>query len=86
MKKDSLIKGMIFCFLAVVAWGGMFPIAGVIMKSINPFHFTAIRYFVAGIIFLILLFVLEGKNLLALMEASGNYSFLELWGLRDIAF
>ncbi|WP_024832807.1 DMT family transporter [Ruminiclostridium josui] len=86
MKKDSLIKGMIFCFLAVVAWGGMFPIAGVIMKSINPFHFTAIRYFVAGIIFLILLFVLEGKKSFSFDGSFWKLFFFGTMGFAGYSF
>jgi drug/metabolite transporter (DMT)-like permease len=81
MKKESLVKGMIFCFLAVVAWGGMFPIAGSIMKFINPFYLTAIRYVAAGIIFLIMLYVMEGKK-----SFSFDGKFLKLFFFGSMGF
>ncbi|MCX7570002.1 DMT family transporter [Tumebacillus sp. DT12] len=62
MNRDGLVKGMIFCFLAVVAWGGMFPVAGNILKVMDPFWFTSIRYGTAVIVFLILLALMEGKK------------------------
>lgn len=95
MKKNNLIKGMILCLLTVISWGVMFPIATVILKTMDPFYFTAIRYGVADIIFLIILYGLEGRKSFQL-EGKGlklfifgtlgfaGYSFLTFGGQKII--
>ena len=48
--------------LAAVAWGGLFPVAMVILPVLDPFHMTAIRYSIAAIIFVIVLLIAEGPR------------------------
>lgn len=62
MKKNSLLAGLLFCLISVLAWGGMFPVMESALKFIDPFYFTAIRYGVASIIFLLLLVAIEGTQ------------------------
>ncbi len=49
---------------AAVAWGAMFPIAAVAIEHVDPFPLTAIRYGVAAVVFLLLLWAFEGRRAL----------------------
>src|SRR3954465_4821685 len=43
-------------------WGAMFPIADSAIKHVDPFHLTAIRYILATIGFIALLWFFEGRR------------------------
>ncbi len=58
--KTSYLSGVIFCLIATVVWGAMFPIMTHALMYIDPFTFTAMRYSIAGIAFLVLLLMREG--------------------------
>ncbi|MHB1665731.1 MAG: DMT family transporter [bacterium] len=63
MEKTSKIYiGAFLCLLSVIAWGGMFPVMEVALKVIDPFYFTLFRYGSASVIFLIMLYFIEGKS------------------------
>ena len=47
-------------------WGAMFPIADSAIKHVDPFHLTAIRYILAAIGFIALLWAIEGRRALRL--------------------
>ncbi len=68
--KDTMQKnyarGVLYCLTATVAWGGMFPVMDDALTKIDAFHFTAIRYSVAGLAFLALLLIKEGPRSLSL--------------------
>ena len=55
-------------------WGAMFPIADSAIEYVEHFPLTAIRYFLAAIGFLAILWMVEGLRALRL-EGRG----LELW-------
>jgi drug/metabolite transporter (DMT)-like permease len=63
-------------------WGAMFPIADSAIKHVDPFHLTAIRYFVATFGFLALLWTFEGRRALRL---DGRGLELFLFGSAGIA-
>ncbi|MFM9435525.1 drug/metabolite transporter (DMT)-like permease [Janthinobacterium sp. CG_23.3] len=65
MQKDYA-RGALCCFVATVAWGGMFPVMDDALTRIDAFQFTAIRYSVAGLAFLALLLMREGPGALSL--------------------
>jgi drug/metabolite transporter (DMT)-like permease len=48
--------------LAVLCWGGMFPIADAAMDHVDAAHITAVRYGIASLIFLGLLAAIEGRR------------------------
>src|SRR3954467_6257539 len=48
--------------IAVLCWGGMFPIADAAMDHVDAAHITSIRYGVATLIFLALLTAVEGRR------------------------
>jgi drug/metabolite transporter (DMT)-like permease len=50
--------------VAVLCWGGMFPIADAAMEHVDAVHITAIRYGVASLLFLALLAAVEGRRAL----------------------
>jgi drug/metabolite transporter (DMT)-like permease len=59
-------RGILFCLIATVSWGGMFPIMTTALRHIDPFTFTCMRYAIAGLVFLAVLVRLEGRVALRL--------------------
>lgn len=55
-------KGVLFCLIATLSWGGMFPVMTGALERIDPFTFTSLRYSVAGLAFLAILFWREGTS------------------------
>jgi drug/metabolite transporter (DMT)-like permease len=51
--------------VAVLCWGGMFPIAAAAMDHVDAAHITAVRYGIASLIFLALLAAVEGRGALS---------------------
>ena len=64
----------------------MFPIATVILKTMDPFYFTAIRYGVADIIFLIILYGLEGRKFFPIRGQRFKVIHFGTLGLQVIVF
>lgn len=64
--QKNYARGVLCCLIATVAWGGMFPVMDDALAKIDAFHFTAIRYSVAGLAFLVLLLAREGRRALSL--------------------
>jgi drug/metabolite transporter (DMT)-like permease len=54
--------GVLLCVIATVAWGGMFPVMNAALPHIDPFTFTCIRYSVAGLAFVAVLLMREGRG------------------------
>lgn len=54
-------KGVLFCLIATVSWGAMFPVMNDALLYIDPFTFTSLRYSIAGLVFLALLLWREGR-------------------------
>lgn len=86
-----MLLGSLLCLLAVTAWGFMFPVMASALQVIDPFFFTTIRYGSATIIFIILLFMIEGKRSFRLEKKSlfllfygtvgfAGYGFLVFYG------
>jgi drug/metabolite transporter (DMT)-like permease len=48
--------------IAVLCWGGMFPIADAAMDHVDAANITAVRYGVASLLFLALLAAVEGRR------------------------
>lgn len=59
-------KGVIFCLIATMAWGILFPIMNQALMHIDPFTFTMLRYVIAGLAFLGVMLWREGKSALQL--------------------
>jgi len=59
---NSYSKGIIYCLLATISWGAMFPVMTDALQYMDPFNFTTIRYSIAGLAFAILLASREGIN------------------------
>lgn len=59
-------KGVLYCIIATVSWGVMFPIMTSALTRVDPFTFTSLRYGFALIPFLIVLLYREGRNALNL--------------------
>ncbi|QJD99630.1 DMT family transporter [Massilia forsythiae] len=58
--KQNYLSGVIFCLIATLSWGAMFPVMTSALAHVDPFHFTAARYTIAGLAFAILLLYKEG--------------------------
>jgi|WetSurMetagenome_2_1015567.scaffolds.fasta_scaffold09228_3 drug/metabolite transporter (DMT)-like permease len=60
MDYSNYLKGVFYCLIATISWGTMFPVMTYALAIIDPFTFTAMRYTIAGIAFLLLLHTKEG--------------------------
>lgn len=69
------MMGALFCFIAGVAWGAQFPIAGSALKLIDPFYFTLLRYMAVSLILVVLLIASEGTKALG-FEGQGRWVWL----------
>jgi drug/metabolite transporter (DMT)-like permease len=79
--KNRYLFGVVCCLVAVLSWGGMFPIMGSALTVVNPFLFTAIRYTAAAALFLGLLYWAEGRKALRLEKQA-----FTLWLLGSLGF
>jgi drug/metabolite transporter (DMT)-like permease len=69
--RDKLVLGVFFCLVASVAWGAQFPIAGSVLRLIDPFYFTVLRYLTVSLILLVLLIASEGTKALRFEGRAG---------------
>ena len=81
-KSNSYLKGAFFCLIATLSWGIMFPVMTHTLNQIDPFTFTAMRYSIAGIVFLAFLYLQEGR---AAFKLDGNLLLLWLFGSAGFA-
>lgn len=72
----SYASGILFCFLATLSWGGMFPVMAGALRHIDPFTFTSLRYTLAGLAFLALLLHREGAKSLTLTGREAPLAWL----------
>jgi drug/metabolite transporter (DMT)-like permease len=68
--------------IAVLCWGGMFPIASAAMDHVDAAHITSVRYGVATLIFLALLAAVEGRGAL---RYDGRFGRAWLFGTLGFA-
>jgi drug/metabolite transporter (DMT)-like permease len=71
----------LLALVAVVSWGAMFPIAAHAIPHVEPLHLTALRYGLASLAFVALLWRIEGARSL-LPEGR----VLRLWVLGTVGF
>jgi drug/metabolite transporter (DMT)-like permease len=60
------LTGITLLLIATVTWGAMFPLAKPALAVMDPYWLTLLRYVPAGLVFLLLLAVTEGRNALRL--------------------
>jgi drug/metabolite transporter (DMT)-like permease len=75
--KNKIFIGALGALIAVLSWGGMFPIAKIILTHIDAFYKTLIRYVITASVFLLLLFLMEGKFAL---KFDGKFSAAFIYG------
>jgi drug/metabolite transporter (DMT)-like permease len=56
------LRGILFCVIATVSWGAMFPVMTGALARIDPFTFTSIRYLAAISVLLVVLLATEGAR------------------------
>jgi drug/metabolite transporter (DMT)-like permease len=74
--------GVVYCLVATVSFGLMFPVMTSALRRVDPFTFTSLRYLIAAAASLILLRVKEGP---AALRLSGEPIALA-WLLGSIGF
>lgn len=77
------LLGSIYCLIATISWGCMFPVMTEALKHVDPFNFTAIRYSIAVIAFLIVLLKREGLSAVSLKNE--RYVLAWLFGTAGFA-
>ncbi|WP_426954513.1 DMT family transporter [Muricoccus radiodurans] len=78
---SRLLGGAAMLGAAALAWGGMFAVAKPLMQEIDPFTLTLIRYAPTSLIFLGLLWAVEGRGALATEGRA-----LHLWAIGTLGF
>lgn len=86
MKQNKFFVGILMCLIAVLSWGGMFPVMEDALKIMDPFYFTLFRYGIAAIVLLLLLLSIEGKKNLATEGRSAKIWFLGAMGFAGFSF
>ncbi|WP_242169371.1 DMT family transporter [Priestia koreensis] len=81
MSQNKYGLGILMCLIAVLSWGGMFPIMGDALKVMDPFNFTLFRYGLATLVLIVLLVGVEGSKKLA---TDGR--LLRVWFLGTMGF
>lgn len=81
METKKMFKGIIFCTIAGVTFGGQWPIAKKALQIIDPFYFTLYRYLIVAAVLAVILYAKEGKKSFKL-EGKG----LTLWFFGTMAF
>lgn len=80
MTKNNLFLAVFLLLLATLSWGGMYPVAKASLTVIDPYYMTLIRYAPAALLFLLILFVVEGKAAFAMEGRSLSLLFLGTLG------
>ncbi|MFT3811842.1 MAG: DMT family transporter [Acidovorax sp.] len=76
-------QGILFCTVATLSWGGMFPVMSGALEHMDPFVFTLVRYSLAGLAFLAILVHREG---VASLKLKGQRAWLAwLFGTAGFA-
>src|SRR3982751_7038631 len=65
MNGSTRLRAAALLLFAAVAWGAMFPVSVEALRTLDPFHFTAIRYAITAVVFIALLVGFEGVRALA---------------------
>ncbi|WP_102349236.1 DMT family transporter [Bacillus sp. Marseille-P3661] len=86
MNGNKFLLGILMCLIAVISWGGMFPVMGNALTIMDPFYFTLLRYGSAALIFILLLIVLEGKGKLSTEGQTGKVFFFGTMGFAGFSF
>lgn len=60
MSQHRMLLGILFLLAATMSWGGMFPVAKPALELIDAYWLTSIRYVPSGLVFLLLLALVEG--------------------------
>lgn len=62
MDKNNIIKGVVLVLITTIAWGAQFPIGKEALYALDGFYLTVIRYGTVSLIFLAILWIIEGKD------------------------
>jgi drug/metabolite transporter (DMT)-like permease len=77
---NKLAAAPLLALIAVLSWGAMFPIAAHAIPTVEPLHLTALRYGLASVVFVALLWRIEGRSSLR------PHRTLRLWALGTLGF
>lgn len=82
MTRNSTTLAVMLLLAATMSWGGMFPVAKSALTVLDPYYMTLIRYGLAAVLFLLILYWVEGKQALSL---NGQGGLLLLFGSLGFA-
>jgi len=77
---NKVAAAPLLALVAVLSWGAMFPIAAHAIPTVEPLHLTALRYGLASVVFVALLWRIEGRSSLR------PHRTLRLWLLGTVGF
>ncbi len=82
MQTRQYLIGIFCCAAATLSWGGMFPVMTDVMRTMDPFMFSALRYGIAGIALVAVLVYREGRAALSL----AGERWVLAWALGSAGF
>jgi drug/metabolite transporter (DMT)-like permease len=81
MQPGKFVTGLLFAFLAVLAWGAQFPIAKSAFAAVDPYHVSAIRYCVATALLVPIVLATQGPAALRYYGRAWPASVLGVVGM-----
>ncbi len=69
------------CLLATASWGSLFPTMTKALRLLDPFTFTTLRFAIAGLLFIVLLWLREGRQ----SFSTGEHGFV-VWFMGTLGF
>lgn len=60
--KNGVVVGGLFCLIASMSWGAMFPVAEGAFQRIDPIYFSFFRYLIGSLLLAVILLMKEGKS------------------------
>lgn len=78
--KNNVLVAIILLLAATMSWGGMFPVAKYALTVMDPYYMTLIRYAPAAVVFMLILYGVEGKKAISMDGRGVSLLFLGTLG------
>jgi len=82
---SQLQRGVFAMIVTVLCFATFFPVAKVVLATIDPYYVTVIRYGIGSAISLAILMLLEGRQVLAELRRDPRRGWLVFYGIVGIA-
>lgn len=81
--RGGYARGVLYCLIATISWGSLFPVMTTALTIVDPFTFTSFRYGGAALVFIAFLYWKEGAGAFRL---KGERRVWLAWLLGSVGF